>query len=141
MGPQSGPRAQAPDLAAAVRSQHAPGQAGETPQEHLVPHFLLVAHVALMTALSTRFSEDRERGQGTLEYVGIVIIAGILVVPQQLAPPGRALGRQLSGRAPHHPAPAADPGPVLWSVLAPVRSADRPGLDLQGPPGADAPQL
>ncbi len=44
-----------------------------------MPNFLIVAHIALMTALTNRLPEDRERGQGTLEYVGIVIIAGILV--------------------------------------------------------------
>ena len=44
-----------------------------------MPNFLIVAQIALLTALTDRLPEDRERGQGTLEYVGIVIIAGILV--------------------------------------------------------------
>lgn len=44
-----------------------------------MPNFLLVALVALQTAVTTRVQDGRDRGQGTLEYVGIVIIAGILV--------------------------------------------------------------
>lgn len=41
---------------------------------------LVNTKIALQKALEARLGEDREAGQGMLEYVGILVIAAVLIV-------------------------------------------------------------